>query len=258
MALQELEFARQCTDRPVKIALPGPYLLTRTMWLDCLTDLPYQTREDLAQDVIRVLREELHFLLASGAALVQFDEPVLTEVVFGSASGNRTFMCGALSEKLPPAAELDFATNLMNDVVRDLPPDRLALHICRGNWTRDESAALSGDYRPLLKLLNDVNVGTLFLELSTPRAGEASILRSLPEDKRIGIGVVNQKLDHVETPEAIRASVYLGINLFGKERLLLTPDCGFATFADNPVASIETAEAKLRSIAQARDLVATP
>ena len=255
LALHELEFARQCTDRPVKVALPGPYLLTRTMWLDCLTDLPYQTREDLSQDVVRVLREELHYLLASGAALVQFDEPVLTEVVFGSATGNRTFMCGALSEKLPPDAELDFATNLLNEVVRGLPPDRLGLHICRGNWTRDESAALTGDYQPLLDLFNKVNVGTLFLELSTPRAGEASVLRMLPEDKRIAIGVVNQKLDTVEPPEAIRASVELGIDLFGKERLLLTPDCGFATFADNPVASAKTAESKLRSIAHARDLV---
>ena len=258
LALHELEFAAQCTDNPVKVALPGPYLLTRTMWLDCLTDLPYQTREDLAKDVIRVLREELHYLLASGASLVQFDEPVLTEVVFGSATGNRTFMCGALSEKLPPAAELDFATQLLNEVVRDLPLDRLGLHICRGNWTRDESAALSGDYRPLLDLLNKVNVGALFLELSTPRAGEASVLRMLPDDKRIAIGVVNQKLDTVETPEDIRPSIELGIDLFGKERLLLTPDCGFATFADNPVASAKTAEAKLRSIARARDLVAVP
>ena len=225
------------------------------MWLDCLTDLPYETREDLAQDVVRVLREELHFLLASGAALVQFDEPVLTEVVFGAPSGNRTFMCGALSEKLAPAAELDFAAGLLNDVVAGLPPDRLGLHICRGNWTRDESAALSGDYRPLLDLLNRVQVGTLFLELSTPRAGEAAVLRSLPDDKRIAIGVVNQKLDAVESPEDIRRSIDLGLNLFGRERLLLTPDCGFATFADNPVASANTAEAKLRAIAQARELV---
>ena len=51
LALHELKFARECTEKPIKIALPGPYLLTRTMWLDCLTDLPYQTREDLAQDV---------------------------------------------------------------------------------------------------------------------------------------------------------------------------------------------------------------
>ena len=80
-------------------------------------------------------------------------------------------------------------------------------------------------------------------------------LRSLPDDKRIAIGVVNQKLDAVESPEDIRRSIDLGLNLFGRERLLLTPDCGFATFADNPVASANTAEAKLRAIAQARELI---
>jgi len=39
------------------------------------------------------------FLLAAGVALVQFDEPVLTEVVYGTpGEGGRTFMCGALGE----------------------------------------------------------------------------------------------------------------------------------------------------------------
>ena len=75
---------------------------------------------------------------------MQFDEPVLTEVVFGSATGNRSFMCGALSEKLEAPVELDFAVGLLNEVVRGLPGERLGLHICRGNWTRDESAALPG------------------------------------------------------------------------------------------------------------------
>jgi 5-methyltetrahydropteroyltriglutamate--homocysteine methyltransferase len=37
--------------------------------------------------------------------------------------------------------------------------------------------------------------------------------------------------------------------------VLLTPDCGFATFADNPVASPAIAEAKLRAIVQAADLL---
>jgi 5-methyltetrahydropteroyltriglutamate--homocysteine methyltransferase len=39
--------------------------------------------------------------------------------------------------------------------------------------------------------------------------------------------------------------------LFGAERLLLTPDCGFATFADNPLNSDRVAEAKLAALAQA-------
>lgn len=253
LALHEFEFVRTLTARPVKVALPGPYLLTRTMWLDCLTDRPYKAREDLARNVVRVLREELHFLLAAGAALVQFDEPVLTEVVFTGAKGRRSFMCGALSEKKSPDHELAFATELLNAVVSGLPRERIALHICRGNWTRDERAVLSGDYRPLLGLLKQAQVGILFLELCSPRAGEMEVLGGLPEDRRIGVGVVNQKLERVETVEEIVIKAAKAIQLFGKERVLLTPDCGFATFADNPVASAKVAEEKLRSMARARD-----
>jgi 5-methyltetrahydropteroyltriglutamate--homocysteine methyltransferase len=253
LTVHEYEFARTCADRPIKVALPGPYLLTRTMWMDCLTERPYDTREDLSRDVVRVLREELHFLLGAGVSLVQFDEPVLSEVVFGSSSQNRTFMCGALGEKLEPAPELDFASGLLDEVVRGLPPERLGLHICRGNWTRDESAALAGDYRPLLEPLQRAQVGVLFLELCTGRAGEAEVLRDIPGDKRVGVGVVNQKLDAVEPVEDIRRSIASAVDLFGAERVLLTPDCGFATFADNPVASARVAEAKLAAMVQARD-----
>ena len=253
LAVHEFDFARACVGLPIKVALPGPYLLTRTMWMDCLTERPYDTREDLAKDVIRVLREELHFLLAAGVSLIQFDEPVLSEVVFGASSQNRTFMCGALSEKLEPEVELDFASSLLSEAVRGLPTERLGLHICRGNWTRDESAALAGDYRPLLGVLKRAEVGTLFLELCTGRAGEAEVLREIPGDKRIGVGVVNQKLESVEQAEDIRRRISRAADLFGEERLLLTPDCGFATFADNPVSSASVAEAKLRAMVQARD-----
>ncbi len=255
LAVHELEFAAALTGAPLKVALPGPYLLTRMMWLDCLTDRPYEGREDLARDVVRVLREEAHFLLASGAALVQFDEPVLTEVVYGSPGAARSFMCGALSERLGSEPELDFAAGLLDEVVRGLPAESLALHVCRGNWTPDESAALAGDYRPLLGFLGRAPVATLFLELSTPRAGEVAVLRELPADKRIGVGVVNQKLETVEAVGEVRRRIERAIGLFGADRVLLTPDCGFATFADNPVASSDIAEAKLQSIVEARDLV---
>lgn len=250
LAVHELEFARHCTSRPVKIALPGPYLLTRTMWLDCLEDLPYDTREELAVDVVRVLREELAHLLAGGAALVQFDEPVLTEVVFTGAKRKRSFMCGALSEKGDPAVELDFAVSLMNDLVAGMPRDRVAVHMCRGNWTKDETALLAGDYRALSSYLKAVDVGTLFLELSTPRAGEMSAVAELGLEQRIGVGTVNPRLDRVESIEEIRSHAEEAVRLFGVDRVLLNSDCGFATFADNPVASARIAEAKLAAMAE--------
>jgi len=89
------------------------------------------------------------------------------------------------------------------------------------------------------------------LELCTPRAGEMEILKSLPERFRIGVGACNQKHAHVESVDSIMAHAERAIKLFGAERVLLTPDCGFATFADNPVNSEATAEAKLAALAQA-------
>jgi 5-methyltetrahydropteroyltriglutamate--homocysteine methyltransferase len=251
LATVELDAVRALTDKPVKIALPGPYLLTRIMWMECISDRAYRSREHLAEDIVRVLREEIHALLAAGAAVVQLDEPVLSEVVFTGAKNARSFMCGALSEKGDPAHELAFAAELVNRVTAGLPTGRIGLHVCRGNWTRDEAAALSGNYRPLLSLFQRLSVGMLFLELSTPRAGDITILKDLPPTVRLGVGVVNQKHEHVEAVADIVARGRRAIGLLGPERVVLTPDCGFATFADNPVASARVAEAKLRAISEA-------
>jgi 5-methyltetrahydropteroyltriglutamate--homocysteine methyltransferase len=251
IAVHEVDYARTLTTAPVKVALPGPYLLTRTMWMECISDRAYDNREDLARDIVRVLREEIACLLASGAALVQLDEPVLSEVVFSGPANQRSFMCGALGAKGDTPTELAFARDLVNAVTQGFPRERIALHMCRGNWTADESKALSGNYQPLVDTLGQMRVGTLFLELATPRAGEMEILRSLPDDIRIGVGACNQKHAHVESVDHVVAHAEHAIQLFGAQRVLLTPDCGFATFADNPLNSSATAEAKLAVLAQA-------
>ena len=160
-------------------------------------------------------------------------------------------MCGALSAKADSPIELAFARDLVNAVTAGFPRERIALHMCRGNWTADETKALAGDYQPLVDTLGQMQVGTLLLELCTPRSGEMEILTSLPGDMRIGIGACNQKHAHVESVESIVKHVEHAINLFGAERVLLTPDCGFATFADNPLNSDATAEAKLAALAGA-------
>ena len=67
-------------------------------------------------------------------------------------------------------------------------------------------------------------------------------------------GVPRIEVDALATgPQRIRRRIARAAGLFGADRILLTPDCGFATFADNPVSSAATAEAKLRAIVAARD-----
>jgi len=94
-------------------------------------------------------------------------------------------------------------------------------------------------------------VGTLLLELCTPRAGDLGILKALPPAVRLGVGIVNQKRERIEPVAEIVERARRAIELVGPERVVLTPDCGFATFADNPVTSAPVAEAKLRAIADA-------
>lgn len=251
LTLHEFEFVRTLTDKPVKIALPGPYLLTRTMWSDCFPERAYETREELADDLVPILRQEIECLLNAGVYMVQLDEPVLTEVVFAPSFKSRHFMCGALGERKDAAEELEFAVGLINDVTSDFPTERLGLHICRGNWSVDESVALQGDYEPLIPALNKINVGTLFLEFCTHRAGSMDLLSKISSPKRIGIGVVNQKNPQLPETADIVSRAQTAIALIGKDRIALNPDCGFATFADQPLTSAVNAEEKLRRIVEA-------
>ncbi len=92
LAVQELRFVRQLTDKPVKMTLPGPYLLTRAMWVGHYTSKIYRDKQEMGDDVVKFLREELHDLANEGCEFVQFDEPVLTEIVFSQENQRRTFM----------------------------------------------------------------------------------------------------------------------------------------------------------------------
>ena len=92
LALADFRFVKSLTDKPVKITLPGPYLLTRSMWVGSYTKKAYGSQREMGDDVVRILREELLDLAAAGCEFVQFDEPVLTEVVMSGERGRRTFM----------------------------------------------------------------------------------------------------------------------------------------------------------------------
>lgn len=92
LALDDYRFLRNLTTKPIKITLPGPYLLTRSMWITALTSKAYIDHKKMADDIVRILREELIDLRDAGCEFVQFDEPVLTEVVMSEDCERRTFM----------------------------------------------------------------------------------------------------------------------------------------------------------------------
>jgi methionine synthase II (cobalamin-independent) len=92
LALNDFLFVKTLTRKPVKITLPGPYLLSRSMWVSGYTKKAYKNQFKMGDDIVRILRHELMELADAGCEFVQFDEPVLTEIVMSQECGRRTFM----------------------------------------------------------------------------------------------------------------------------------------------------------------------
>lgn len=252
IVMDEYQFLRQHTDRAIKVALPGPYLLTRSMWVEGLSGEFYPTKESLAEDIVRVLREELEDLIKAGVHFVQFDEPVLTELVFTKKNANRTFMCGALTAKADREEELEFATGLINRVMEGMrgKGTRIGIHICRGNWSTQESVLLRGPYSPLMPYLARMNADQFILEYATPRAGELDEVKHLA-GKELGLGAVNPRTENLESVDSIVERGKEAAKILSPEKIFLNPDCGFGTFAQRPMNTPEKAVHKLRVMVQA-------
>ena len=257
LVADEMIELKKLTNKKIKATLPGPYLITRSMWLPALSKQYYDSKDSLGEDIIKVLKEEIDSLSKIGIDVIQFDEPVLTEVVF-SEGKTRSFMCAALSEKKDPTEELKFATKLIKSVI-DYAKEKeilVSLHVCRGNWSRDESILLTGPYTPLLPLFEETLPNILTLEFSTPRAGEISSLfgSTLIRDNCIlGLGVMNPRTDDIEPLEDILNRVEEVMQYIPKERIWLNPDCGFATFANRPVSTMEIIDKKLARLNDAKN-----
>lgn len=254
LALDEYRFLREHTERPIKVPLPGPYLLTRAMWVKEVSSAAYPTKEDLGEDVVRILREEVFALRDAGVDFIQFDEPVLTELVFTQGQ-TRTFMCAALAARHDPREELEFATSLLNRVVDGLRGVRVGLHVCRGNWSQNEGVLLKGSYHPLVPYLKRMQVQQLVLEFATPRAGSLQAVAEALETKELGLGVVNPRTETIESSEQIVAKAREALRYLPADRLFLNPDCGFGTFAQRPLNTPEVATKKLTAMSKATRLL---
>jgi 5-methyltetrahydropteroyltriglutamate--homocysteine methyltransferase len=246
LAVAEVRFLREHTDKPIKVPIAGPYLLTRAMWVAEASGAHYDGKEELSEDVVTILRQEITELVEAGADFIQLDEPVLTELVF-TQGRTRTFMCAALAARKDPAEELEFAVSLINRVIEGVDGVRTGLHVCRGNWSRKEETLLSGSYAPLAPYFARMNVHQLVLEYATPRARDLVVV----EGKELGLGVANPRTAKVETSKEIEARIRETLAHIPAKRIFLNPDCGFGTFSARPMNDPATASAKLRSISAA-------
>lgn len=241
---EEVRFARARTDRPLKVALPSPYLLGVRMWDPERSVDAYPTRRAFMEALVPILREERLRAEEAGATIVQIDDPHLC--LFVDPRVRQSYE--------DPEGEALYCVDLINAVAngtggRDhrgaANRAETAVHLCRRNKGRRGWVG-EGGYQSILFALERLEVDILFMEYSIPAAGDVAILASLPDRFQVGLGCVDCRSEHIDTPEEIIARVESALRHVDKERLLLSPDCGFApgNMAEIP---IDEAYAKLRN-----------
>ena len=199
-----------------KFTVTSPYMLART-----LLDTHYDDFESLTMAIADVLAEQVKGLPCS---CLQVDEANIP----GSP------------EHGPLAAEA------MNRVL-DAFDGPTGVHFCFGNYGGQTIQA--GKWKPLLEFLNALHTDHLVLELAHRPKDDLEALKEIRPEIGIGLGVVDIKVNHVETPEEIAKSIEEAESALGAGRVkFVHPDCGFWMLKRS------IADRKIASLAKGRDL----
>ena len=239
----EAAFVKANTDRMVKVCLPSPFILGQRMWHPEESVKAYPTRRDFVKATVPVLRAELEAIQDTGVDIVQIDEPHLSS--FCDPKARKHFD--------DPDTDLDFLVECLNDVVSGFDEITFAVHVCRFNRGRAGTTNYGG-YEPIIPALNKLNVDQFTLEFAIPQAGDMEILRLLREDVDIAVGCVDCRSSEIDSPNQIVERVERAMKFLPKERILLTPDCGFGPGAGMKI-PLDEAYTKLKNEAAAANIL---
>jgi 5-methyltetrahydropteroyltriglutamate--homocysteine methyltransferase len=193
--LADCEAAASVAQGPFKFTITSPYMLART-----LLDLFYKDFESLVMALAEVLAAQARNL---PCACVQIDE--------ANIPGN--------------PGDGPLAARSMN-LVLDQVTGQKAVHLCFGNY--GGQVIQKGDWKSLLRFLNSLHVDHLVLELAHRPAADLEALQEVDARIKIGIGVVDVKVNHIETADEVARRIEAAEKALGANRVgWVHPDCGF-------------------------------
>ncbi len=239
---EDFRFLASVATVTPKITLPGPgYIHYRAGRLNISKDI-YPDLDGFWTDLVHAYHQELKSLADVGCRYVQIDETSLVKLGDPRARG-------LLEERGDDWRDLlSMYIDAINAVVAGAPDGmNIGVHICR---SQDPNWQANTGYDPIAEpLFNDMKVGFFFLEYDTERAGTFEPLKFVPKDKKIVLGVVASKRPELESADYLKRRIEEATQFIALDQLCLSPQCGFATSADQPDAvSIDLQKQKLAQI----------
>ncbi len=139
----------------------------------------------------------------------------------------------------------------LNHAVRDLPPERMRMHVCWGSTVAPHHTDVE------LKDIVDIVLSGRPHAVSFPAANarhehEWKIWRDvkLPDGKVIIPGVIDSTVNTVEHPELVADRIMNFASVVGRENIIAGVDCGFGTFAGRVQVDTKIVWMKLASLAE--------
>jgi 5-methyltetrahydropteroyltriglutamate--homocysteine methyltransferase len=206
----------------------------------------YGSHERYVRALARQMRREYELIHARGL-LLQLDAPDL------AMERVRLFQHETLDRFLEVAA---LHVEALNEATAAIPPDRIRLHVCWGNY--DGPHVHDIPLATILPLLYRARVGALSIELANPRhQHEYKAFRShpLPDGMLLLPGVIDSTTNFVEHPEVVADRICQVVEAVGdRTRVIASTDCGFGTFAGTDMVADSVVWAKLRALREGADL----
>jgi 5-methyltetrahydropteroyltriglutamate--homocysteine methyltransferase len=242
LSADEFAYARERTNRVLKVTLPSPSLFAG-FYDPVRSRDAYPTFDEYLGDVAEILRGEIDELVRLGCAYIQLDAPhypMLLDPAY------RDFYA---SKGWPAERWLELGLELDNLVMGDHPGVTFGFHLCRGNQA--SRWLVEGGYDWLAgRLFPRIKAERLLLEYDDERSGGFEPLAEVPEEKVVVLGLVTTKTPRRETAEELEARVRDAARFVPLERLAVSPQCGFATSVLGNALSPEDQQAKLRVVAE--------
>jgi len=186
----------------------------------------YKSDEEHLLAVAEALREEYEGIVNAGF-MVQIDDPRL-----------------AMHYMLSPEETTEDARKwarkrieILNHALRNIPPDRIRHHTCYGINIGPRTSDF--ELKHLADLIVTIRAKYYSFEMANPRhEHEWAVWQTvkLPDDKVLLPGCITQAAIVVEHPELVAQRITRLAKLVGRERVMASADCGFAStiFTNKP------------------------
>ena len=205
------------------------------------TEEIYPNESELLADIASAYQtfiQELHQAVCTNLQLDDCTWGMIVDENFWK-SMNDDFTVESLSQKY---------VDLNNSAIEGKPEGlTITTHVCRGNYR--STWASSGAYDKVSdELFGKENVAGYYLEFDTERAGGFESLAKVSGDKQVVLGLISSKLPQLEDKEEIKARIEEAAKYISKDRLCLSPQCGFASTEEGNNLTEEEQWAKLQLV----------